>query len=225
LNTQKLKILIFGSSGMVGQGVLRQCLLDNEVVEAKIIVRSKLEQDHPKLKQIVTNDLFHLETFSAELAGYDACFFSVGVTSAGKSEVQYSRFNYDLPVYVSSFLVRLNPNMVLTYVSGLGTDSSEKGPVMWARVKGKTENALMAMPFKAVYIFRLGGLIPKHGEVSRTGWYRHLYAAAKPFAPIFEKFFASYVTTTEKLGLAMLHAAKFGKEKKIVENKEIAQLV
>jgi nucleoside-diphosphate-sugar epimerase len=220
---KNLKILIFGASGMVGQGTLRECLLDDGVAEVKVVGRSKIDKENPKLKQLVSKDLYNLESHSAELTGYDACFFSLGASAVGLNEDEYAKINYDLPIAVAKLLARLNQDMVFTYVSGSGADSSEKGSIMWARIKGKTENELMKLPFKATYMIRLAAMVPKNGETART-WYRFIYPVASPLFSALERLTPAYVTNTEKFGRAMLQLAKTGHEKRIVENKEIAVL-
>ena len=219
-----MRILLFGASGMVGQGVLRECLRADDVAEVVIVGRARLDVDHIKLRQLVIEDLFRLESFAKELTGFHACFFCVGATSAGASEADYRRINFDLPTTACTVIAKLNPQIALTYVSGAGTDSTERGRVMWARVKGATENALLKLPIRASYMFRLAGLIPKNGESSRTVWYRILYDLLKPLTPLIEGRFPKYVTTTERLGVAMLNIARSGRGPKIVESREINEL-
>lgn len=219
-----MRVLLFGASGMVGQGVLRECLRADDVADVVTVGRTRLEVEHPKLRQLVIPDLFKLEPFADDLTGFDACFFCVGATSAGASEAEFRRTNFDLPISACSVIARLNPQLALTYVSGAGTDSTERGRVMWARVKGGTENALLKLPIRASYMFRLAGLIPKNGESSRTAWYRLLYDLLKPLTPFLEGRFPKYVTTTERLGVAMLNVARSGRGGKIVESREINEL-
>ena len=158
-----MKVLVFGASGMVGQGVLRECLLDPEVSVVLSIARSSTGQQHPKLKEIVHKDFLDFASLETEWAGLDACFFCLGVSSAGMSEENYKRVTYDITLAAAQVLAKLNPNLTFVYVSGAGTDSSERGRVMWARVKGQTENALLRMPFRAAYMFRPGVIVPLHG--------------------------------------------------------------
>jgi uncharacterized protein YbjT (DUF2867 family) len=219
-----MKILLFGATGMVGQGVLRECLLDPDIVAVHTVGRSAAEVEHPKLRQIVHADLFHYADIEAELCGFDACFFCLGVSSAGMSEPQYERLTYTLTLAAAETLARLNPTMTFVYVSGTGTDSSEKGRVMWARVKGRTENAILRLPFKAAYMFRPAVIQPLHGERSKTTGYRIGYILAKPVLPLLRRLFPRYVLTTDEVGLAMIHVAKSGAPKRVLESWDIRTL-
>jgi uncharacterized protein YbjT (DUF2867 family) len=218
-----MKVILFGASGMIGQGVLRECLLDPEVKSVLSIVRSRTGQQHQKLREIVQKDFLDFSSLESELTGFDACFFCLGVSSAGMSEENYRRVTYDITLAAAQILVKLNPNMTFVYVSGSGTDSSERGRVMWARVKGQTENALLRLPFKAAYMFRPALIVPLHGIKSRTKLYRVFYAVLWPILPLL-KAFPKYVTTTEKLGRAMLIVAKRGAPKRVLENSDINKL-
>ena len=163
-----MKILIVGATGMVGQGVLRECLAASDVSEVTVLGRTKIESAHPKLRQLVQDDLFDLAPVESALRGMDACFFCLGVSSSGMSEAAYQHITYDLTLAVATVLARLSPAMTFVYVSGAGTDSSEHGRSMWARVKGQTENALNALPFASVYLFRPAIIQPMHGIESKT---------------------------------------------------------
>jgi uncharacterized protein YbjT (DUF2867 family) len=219
-----MKVILFGASGMVGQGVLRECLLDPEVTTVLSIVRSSTGRQHAKLREIVHKDFLDFSSIEAELSGFNACFFCLGVSSAGMSEENYRRVTYDIALAAAQTLVKLNPHMTFVYVSGAGTDSSERGRVMWARVKGQTENALLRLPFKAAFMFRPGVIVPLHGIKSRTMLYRVPYAVLGPILPLLKRLFPKYVTTTEKLGRAMLIAAKRGAPKPVLESSDINQL-
>jgi uncharacterized protein YbjT (DUF2867 family) len=219
-----MRVILFGASGMVGQGVLRECLLDPDVTSAVSIVRSGTGQQHAKLREIVHRDFLDFSFIEAELSGLDACFFCLGISSAGMSEEKYRRVTYDIAVTAAQTLVKLNPNMTMVFVSGAGTDSSERGRVMWARVKGQTENALLRLPFKAAYMFRPGVIVPLHGIKSRTMLYRIPYLVLAPILPLLNRLFPKYVTTTEKLGRAILTAAKRGAPKKVLECADINEL-
>ncbi len=208
---------------MVGQGVLRECLLDPEVTSVLSIGRSPINQQHEKLREIVTKDLYNLAPIENQLSGYDACFFCLGVSSAGMAESDYRHVTYDLTLSVAQTLVRLNPNMTFIYVSGMGTDSTEKGRSMWARVKGKTENDLLALPFKAAYMFRPGFIRAMHGIKPKTKVYRILYTIFSPIVPLLTAF-PSFATTSEKFGRAMIKAAKQGAPKPILESRDINAL-
>src|SRR5664279_2358743 len=179
-----MRVILFGATGMVGQGVLRECLLDPGVELVKTVGRSATGEEHPKLREIVHRDLCSYASIESELSGFDACFFCLGVSSAGMKEADYARVTYDITLAAAETLSRLNPQMTFIYVSGASTDSSKRGRMMWARVKGKTENALLRLPFNAAYMFRPGLIQPLHGIQSRTTAYRVLYALMKPLLPV-----------------------------------------
>jgi len=206
---------------MVGQGVLRECLLDPDIEAVQTVGRSPTGVHNPKLREIVQPDLYHYSSIEAELKGFDACFFCLGVSSAGVSEQQYENLTYTLTLTAAETLARLNPAMTFVYVSGDGTDSSEKGRMMWARVKGKTENALLRLPFKAAYMFRPGIIQPVHGARSKTTTYRVGYALAKPVLPLLRRLFPRYILTTEEIGRAMIQVAKRGAPKNVLESWDI----
>ncbi len=208
---------------MVGQGVLRECLLDPDIEAVQTVGRSATGARHAKLREIVQPDLHDYSSIDAELTGFDACFFCLGVSSAGLSEQQYEKLTYALTLAAAETLSRLNPGMTFVYVSGAGTDSSEKGRVMWARVQGKTENALLHLPFKAAYMFRPGVIQPAHGERSKTTVYRVGYALAKPVLPLLRRLFPRYILTTEEIGLAMIHVAKRRAPKRVLESWDIGE--
>jgi uncharacterized protein YbjT (DUF2867 family) len=216
-----VKVIILGATGMVGQGVLRESLLDPEVESVLTIGRNATAQQHEKLHEITHNDLSDLSAIEGRLSGYDACFFCLGVSSAGMNEEAYRRVTYDLTISVARTLAKLNPTMTFIYVSGSGTDSTERGRMMWARVKGKTENALLQMPFKAVYMFRPGYIQPLHGIRTKTMWYGVIYAMIGPLYPVWKLLFPKYVTTTECVGRAMLNVVKRGAPKSVLENQDI----
>jgi len=219
-----MKVILFGATGMVGQGVLRECLLDDSVQAVLSVGRTALEQTHPKLKNLVHADLYSYSEIEEDLSGYDACFFCLGVSASGMSEAQYHRITYDLTLAAAQTLSRLNPQMTFIYVSGMGTDSSEKGRSMWARVKGKTENALLRLPFKAAYMFRPGMIQPLHGIKSKTGLYRAIYAVTGPLLPMIKAIAPSAITTTEQFGRAMIKVACEGYSKKILETTDISRV-
>jgi uncharacterized protein YbjT (DUF2867 family) len=216
-----MNVLLFGASGMVGQGVLRECLLDPEVQRVLSIGRSVTGQRHQKLRELVHEDFLDFSTLEAELSGFDACFFCLGVSSAGMTEERYRRVTYDITMAAAQTLLKLNSEMTFIYVSGMGTDSTEQGRVMWARVKGKTENALLRLPFKAQYMFRPAFIQPLHGIRSKTKLYRAFYAILGPVYPLVRMLFPKYVTTTEQVGRAMIKVAKQGALKSVLENWDI----
>jgi len=219
-----MNILIFGATGMIGQGVLRECLVDPDVVSVQTVGRSPIDTQNPKLREIVHTDPLDYTAIEANLRGFDACFFCLGVSSAGMSEPDYERVTYEFTMAAAQTLVRLNAAMTFVYVSGAGTDSSEAGRSMWARVKGKTENALLRLPFKAAYMFRPAGIQPMHGERSKTAAYRAAYIVTKPLLPLLRRFFPDYIVTTEELGRAMIRVARTGSPKKILESSDIRDL-
>jgi len=216
-----MKIIIFGATGMVGQGVLRECLLDAGVSSVLAVGRSATGQQHPKLQELVHKDLLDFSSVEDRLSGYDACFFCLGVSAAGLNEQQYRRVTYDLTIAIAKVLLRLNPAMTFIYVSGAGTDSTERGRMMWARVKGETENALLQMPFRAACMFRPAYIQPLHGIKTKTRWYAAFYAVMAPLFPLWKVLLPKYVTTTECIGRAMLKVARQGAEKRILENQDI----
>jgi uncharacterized protein YbjT (DUF2867 family) len=219
-----MNVILFGATGMVGQGVLRECLLDDGVRKVLTVGRAATGQQHPKLRELVHKDLFDYSAVADQLKGFDACFFCLGVSSAGMTEAQYHRVTYDLTLAAAETLVRLNPGMTFIYVSGAGTDSTERGRSMWARVKGKTENALLRLPFKSAYMFRPGGIQPLHGIKSKTPLYRILYSAAGPLLPVLKKLFPNQITTTEQVGRAMIKAARHGAGKRVLETEDINRI-
>lgn len=209
---------------MVGQGVLRECLLDHEVSLVQTVGRTPTGFKNPKLREIVHADLMHYSDIEDGLAGFHACFFCLGVSSGGMAEAAYEGLTYGITIAAAEVLSRLNPEMTFIYVSGAGTDSSEKGSSMWARVKGKTENALLRLPFKAAYMFRPAGIQSLHGESSKTTAYRVGYKLTKPLIPLLRRIFPNYILTTEEIGRAMIRVAKRGAPKKILESRDIREL-
>jgi len=216
-----MKVILFGATGMVGQGVLRECLLAGDVDNVLAIGRTGTGQQHAKLQEIVRSDLFDLCPMESRLSGFDACFFCLGVSAAGMSEQDYRRVTYDLTISVAKTLVKLNPTMTFIYVSGAGTDSTERSRMMWARVKGKTENDLLKISFRAAYMFRPGYIQPLHGIRTKTKWYGALYAVMGPLYPLWKRLLPKYVTTTECVGRAMLNVVRHGAPKRFLENQDI----
>jgi len=212
--------VIFGATGMVGQGVLRECLLDTRVTEVLSIGRRATGQRHAKLRDVVVPDLFDL--IGVDVSGLQACFFCLGVSSAGMSEAAYRRVTYDLAVSVAGTLAAVNPSMTFVYVSGAGTDSTERGRTMWARVKGAAENAVLALPFRG-YAMRPAFIQPRHGITSRTSWYRLIYMAVRPLAPLMLRL-PRFATSTDRLGQAMIQLALHGSPKRVLESTDINAL-
>ena len=218
------RVILFGATGMVGQGVLRECLLDPEVESVLSVGRRPVGRVHPKLRELVRADLFDLAPVEDDLRGYDACFFCLGVSSAGMTEADYRHVTYDLTVAVAATLSKLDPGMTFIYVSGAGTDSTEHGRRMWARIKGRTENALLRLPFKAAYMFRPGVIRALHGIRSTTRVYRVLYAVLTPVVLLVSAIAPNSVTTTEKMGRAMIHAAARGAPSAVLDTRAINRL-
>ncbi|GAA5201612.1 epimerase [Rugosimonospora acidiphila] len=218
-----MRVILFGATGMLGQGVLRECLLDPDVERVLAVGRTATGRRDAKLSEITQPDLADLSGVEERLTGYDACFFCLGVSSNGMSEDAYRAVTYDLTVAVGQTLSRRNPDMAFVYVSGQGTDSTEHGRTMWARVKGRTENALLAMPLRT-YLFRPGYIQPMHGATSRTPLYRRLYRVTTPFYPLLRRVAPRHITTTERVGRAMINAARSGAPKRILENPDINAL-
>ncbi|MFS0777540.1 NAD-dependent epimerase/dehydratase family protein [Neobacillus sp. 3P2-tot-E-2] len=214
-----MKVLLFGATGMVGQGVLRECLRDESVQHVLSVGRSVTGQNHHKLNELKHDDFMNLGTIENALTGFDACFFCLGVSSVGMSEEHYRKISYDFTLSLAQTLVKLNPSMTFIYVSGTGTDSTETGKIMWARVKGKTENDLLKLPFKAAYMFRPGVILPLHGVKSKTKLYRVMYQFLSPIYPLLRKL--KNVTTTEQVGQAMISVTKSGYHSPYLENSDI----
>jgi uncharacterized protein YbjT (DUF2867 family) len=221
-----VNVLIFGATGMVGQGVLRECLAAPDVELVKTVGRTPTGQKHPKLRELVHAEMWHYEGIDEELADFDACFFCIGVSAAGArmDEQKYTHITYDMTLAVANALLRLNPRMVFVYVSGVGADSTEKSRVMWERVRGKTENALLALPFRGVYIFRPGMIQPLGGIQSKTQAYRIFYSLFKPVLPLLRRALPNYIVTTEQMGRAMLNVVRRGANKRVLEAQDIAAL-
>ncbi|WP_230686805.1 NAD(P)H-binding protein [Catellatospora vulcania] len=217
-----MRVILFGATGMVGQGVLRECLRDDRVAQVLAVGRTPTGQQHPKLAELIRADLSDLSPVAADLAGYDACFFCLGMSAAGLSEADYTRITYDLTTAVAGVLAEVSPGMRFVYVSGSGTDSTERGRMMWARVKGRTENALLAMPFDT-YLFRPGFIQPRHGITSKTGWYRTLYKITGPLYPLLARI-PGLATTTDQLGRAMIDIGLAGSPTRTLTNRDINAL-
>jgi uncharacterized protein YbjT (DUF2867 family) len=219
-----MNILIFGATGMVGQGVLRECLLAPDVQSVVAIGRNPTGQQHPRLRDLVHKDMYDYSAIEPQLQGFDACFFCLGVSSVGMKEPEYKRISYDLTMAAATVLARLNPGMTFTYVTGAGTDSSERGASMWARVKGATENALLRLPFKGAYMFRPGVIQPLHGVRSKTPLYDGIYVVLSPLLSLAYRLWPTKVATTEKVGRAMLAVARSGAPKKLLDPADINAL-
>jgi hypothetical protein len=215
----KIKAIITGTTGMVGEGVLHECLLHPDVESVLVLNRKPCSVKNEKIKEIIHKDFFELSSIEDQLAGYNACYFCAGVSSFGKKKEEYIRITYDLTINFAKVLLKLNPDMTFCYVSGSGTDSSEKGKIMWARVKGKTENDLMKLPFKAAYMFRPGYIQPTKGLKNTYKFYK----VVAPFYPMWKLIFPKYVTTLREIGLAMINVTLYGSKKNILECRDIVQ--
>ncbi len=219
-SAKKIKVIVTGVTGMVGEGVLHECLQHPLVESVLTISRKTVGISHPKLKEIIHADFFNTETIAGQLAGYDACYFCLGVSSVGMKEAEYTRMTYDLTMGFAKTLSAVNPAMVFCYVSGRSTDSTEQGKSMWARVKGKTENDLMKLPFRAVYAFRPGYMHPTPGLQNTLSLYKYLGW----LYPLFKVLMPNSTSTLKDLGMAMINITLFGYPKKIIEVEDIKKL-
>ncbi|MGB5693249.1 MAG: epimerase [Flavobacteriaceae bacterium] len=216
------KVIITGSTGMVGKGVLLECLDHPNIEKALVVNRNALGLEHPKLQEILLADFTQISILSEQLKGYDACFFCMGISAVGMSEEKYTVITYETVRNFAKVLFKLNPQMTFNYVSGTGTDSSEQGRTMWARVKGKAENTVLGMGFQDAYAFRPGMIIPERGIKSRTGWYNAVYILLRPFFGMLKK--SPNITTTTRIGLAMINTLYYPMKLKHLENKDINRL-
>ena len=223
-----MRVILFGGTGMVGQGVLRECVLDADLEAVLSVVRRpsgpSLGRRSEKVRELVTDNFYDYSGIADEFTGYDACFYCLGVSSIGMKEADYRRATYDIAVAAASAVSKMNPEMTLVHVSAAGADSSERGRAMWARVKGETENAVLRMAFKSAYVFRPFLIIPMHGIQSKTALYRTIYGALRPVLPLLLKMFPKYATTTEQLGRAMIKVAVQGYPKQVLEAADIAKI-
>lgn len=215
-----LRIILFGATGMIGSGVLQACLVDPYVESVLLISRSPSGVTHPKVKELLHQDFYHYG-LGTELAGNNACLFCLGVSSAGMSEADYTKVTYELTLAAAEAMLAVNPGMAFAYVSGQGTDSTEQGRMTWARVKGRLENKLLSMPFKPAIMFRPGGIKPMDGVKSKTALYRWMYALMGPFMPFLMEHFPGVMTSSERLGRAMLKGVRGETDLKVVESKDI----
>jgi uncharacterized protein YbjT (DUF2867 family) len=218
-----MKVILFGATGMVGQGVLLECLRDNAVTQVLSVGRSASGQHDARLTEIIRDDFLDYSDIAPQLAGYDACFFCLGVSSVGMDAERYRHLTYDVTLAAATTLARLNPQMTFVYVTGAGTDSTEQGRVMWARVKGKTENDLFKL-FRAAYMFRPAAIQPLHGVRSKTTWVQAIYVATAPLLSWLARVAPKYVTTTQQMGRAMIAVARDGYPKPVLESEDINSL-
>jgi uncharacterized protein YbjT (DUF2867 family) len=219
-----VKVLLFGATGMVGAGTLLECLADSRVTSVLAVTRSPTGRTHPKLREVLHADFFNYESLRGDFAACDVCFFCLGVSSIGLKEADYTRLTYDLTMAAARVMAQVNPKMTFCYVSGVGTDSSERGRTMWARVKGRTENALLGLPFKAAFMFRPGYIQPIGDVQSKTGWVQTAYDILAPFYPLVHRLLPDNTTTTAILGRAMIQVALGGYSKSIVYSRDMNSL-
>ncbi len=218
-----MKVIVFGATGMVGQGVLRECLLAPDVERVLVVGRTPTGRQDPKLREVEHRDFTDFAPIENELAGYDACFFCLGVSSVGMPPEQYERITYGYTLAAAEPLARLNPDSTFIYVSGAGTDSTEQGRTRWARVKGRTENTIISLPFHG-YAFRPGYIQPLHGVASKVRFSAAVYRVVAPLYPLLKRVMPGFVTTTEQIGRAMLAVARDGAAKRVLGSREINAL-
>lgn len=217
-----MKVIITGATGMVGKGILLECLADTNITEVLLISRSPIDLENPKIKELLIPNFMDIPQHADQLKGYDACFHAMGVSSAGMSEEKYTALTYDISMNLAKTLYALNPGMTFNYISGAGTDSSEQGRSMWARVKGKTENDIRALGFKHAYSFRPGGIIPEGGVKSRTSWYQTFIVLFKPIFPLIKGW--HLVSTTGQIGRAMIRSVGNDLGLEILESRDIKRI-
>ena len=216
----KIRAIITGATGMVGEGVLHECLQHPGVEAVLVVNRKPCGVTHPKLVEVIHQDFFDLSAIEGQLYGYNSCFFCLGVSSIGMKEPEYTKLTYTLTLNFAQTLTKLNNDMTFCYVSGGGTDSTEKGSSMWARVKGKTENELMELPFKQVYNFRPGYMHPTKGLKNTLPYYKYITW----LYPVVRKVFPQFVSTLAELGQAMINSVLIGYDKHILEVRDIVKL-
>ncbi|WP_281614655.1 epimerase [Flammeovirga sp. SubArs3] len=218
---KKIKAIITGATGMIGHGVLIECLENDQVEKVLIIVRSKMNIDHPKLEQVVHEDFFDLTPIIPKLVDYNACFFCLGISSAGISKDDYYKTTYSLTMHFASVLLPLSPDVTFCFISGAGTSTNENSSQNWANVKGKAENDLLTLPFKKHYMFRPGFIQPMKGVESKVPMYKKIYKVLGPLYPVIDTLFPKYITSTPRVGKAMINAAVEGYENTYLENADI----
>lgn len=216
----KIRAILTGATGMVGEGVLHECLSHPDVEQVLLLSRRSSGVQHPKVRELLVADFYDLSALESQLTGYNACFFCLGTSSVGMNEADYARVTYDLTLHVAQTLARLNPDLTFCYVSGVGTDGSEQDRQMWARVKGRTENALRRLPFKAAYMFRPGYMHPTPGLHNVPRW----VPAVSWLYPVLRRLAPAYVSTLREQALAMINAVRVGYPKQVLEVKDIVAL-
>lgn len=219
-----MKVVIFGASGMVGQSILRECLLDSQISSILTVGRSALATRQPKHQHLTHANFLDFTPLEKDLKGFDACFYCLGIASAGLTEAAYKKITCDYTLAAAKTFLTVNPRIAFVFISGAGADSSESGCIMWARIKGKTENALFAMQFASVYAIRPAFIQPLHGITSRTRLYRVLYRVFWPFMPFIRLFAPNSIITTQALGKVMIRIARDGAPKRLLESRDIVSL-
>jgi uncharacterized protein YbjT (DUF2867 family) len=218
--SEAIKVILTGATGLVGEGVLFACLEHPDVQEVLTVSRRHYDLKHPKLKELLVPDFFSLDKYTDQLKGYDACFYCAGISSSGMSEAAYTKITYDTPIHFAETLLPLNPGMIFGHISSGYTDSTEKGKFMWARVKGKAENALMRIPFKHVYNFRPALMKPTAGQKNIKGYYKIVSA----LFPLFHVLMRGNSVTLREVGLAMINSVLTGYDKQVLEVADIKKL-
>ncbi|MDZ7605951.1 MAG: epimerase [Cyclobacteriaceae bacterium] len=213
------KVIITGTTGMVGKGVLLECLESAAIEKVLVINRSSIKIEHPKLEEIILPDFLKVDTIKTQMKGYDACFYCMGISSIGMNEATYTKITFETTKAFADVLYEVNPRMVFNYVSGQGTDGTEKGNIMWARVKGKTENMILNKGFKDAYAIRLGGLLPEKGIKSKTSLYNAIYSIIRPFIPLFRN--SPSIINTSRFGKAMINTLIYPSINKVLTNKDL----
>ncbi len=221
---QLVNVILFGASGMVGQTVLREVLADEHIDTILVIGRTPLPDRPERVREIVHGNFYDFSSLADDMTGYDACFFCLGVSATGKKEQVYRRITYDITLAAGTVLAQVNPTMAFLYVSGMGTDSSERGRLMWARVKGATENALLGLPFRA-YGIRPGFILPAHGVRTKTRLYAAVYQVTGWLYPVLKRVAPGHVMTSEELGRAMIAVAVDRPELRVLETRDLKALV
>lgn len=219
-----MKVIVTGATGMVGKGVLLECLDHKDITEVLSIGRRSLGIQHPKLKELIHKDFSEFTSVKENLKGYDACYHCMGVSAAGMNEEQYTLMTYNYSLALANTVLEMNPNITFTYVSGQGTDSSEKGRSMWARVKGKTENNILKLGFKQAYMYRPGGIIPLRGIEPSSKLYKRLIKALGWLLFLMKKMTPNSIVNTTEIGLSMIHITQRGYDQKIINPKDIIEL-
>jgi len=219
-----IKVIITGATGMVGKGVLLECLASDKVDKILLLSRSSIGIENDKITEIIHKDFYNFSTYYDAFKGYDACYFCLGTSSFRMKEREYNEITYKMTLHLAKLLSEVNPEMSFCYVSGVGTDTTEMGRSMWARVKGKTENAILKLPFKSAFMFRPGFIQPVNGVKSKTSLYKTIYSIVGPFYPLLKWMNPNGLITTNDLAKAMIKTTLDGYDEAIIYNKDIVIL-